>query len=181
MVIGLLSYMFLSVVNVLLAFDFKYSHFVDKGIYQFLIMVWCVCGLWFIENLGIRMKHEAFDDHEWCNADDWVKWVVVDKLSHKNSSGSVDLKSISSFLKVELQKLIDVFCLIICFWVKDSWEFNINVYVKAYLFPKVADELEATIWYNGVRSTVFLIEFDEPDAVYTDSINLPHRYECGIF
>ena len=64
---------------------------------------------------------------------------------------------------------------------KSNKELDINVHAKAYLFSEVADELKATIWYNEVRSTIFPIEFDEPDAAYTDSINLPHRHEHGIF
>ena len=179
--IDLLSYMFLSVVNVLLISDFECSHFVNKVIYQFLIVVWCVCSFWFIENLSSRMRHEAFDSHEQCDADGWVEQIVVDKLNHENPSESVDLKLIPPLSKIKLQKLINVFCLIICFWVKDSREFDINIHVKAYLFPKIADELEAIIWYNKVGSTVFLIEFDESNVTYTDSINLLHKYECGVF
>ena len=67
--IDLLSHMFLSIADVLLTSNFKCSHFVNEGIYQFLIMIWCVCGLWFIEDLSIRTKYEAFDSHEWCDAD----------------------------------------------------------------------------------------------------------------
>ena len=64
---------------------------------------------------------------------------------------------------------------------KDSWKLDINVHVKVYLFPEVADELKAIIWYNEIRSTVFPIEFSELDVVYTDNINLLHRYEYGVF
>ena len=69
MAVGLLSYMLLSVVDVLLATSFKHSHFADKGICQFLIMFWYVYRLWFIEDLGPRMGHEVFDGHEQCSAD----------------------------------------------------------------------------------------------------------------
>ena len=173
--------MFLSVADVFLAPDFKHSHFVNKDICQFLIMVWCVCRLWFIKDFSTRTECETFDDHKWCDADDWVEWVVVNKLSYKNPLRPVNLKSIPPLFKIKFQKLINVFCLIICFQMKDSWEFDINVYVKTYLFSEVADELKIMIWYNEVESTVFLIEFSEPDAVYTDSINFSHRYKCGIF
>ena len=167
--------------NVLLTSDFKCSYFVDKDICQFLIIVWCVHRLWFIKDFGTRMGCEAFDGHEWWDADDWVKWVVVDKLSYEDSLRSVGLKSISSFLKIKLQKLIDVFCLIICFWMKDSKELNINVYMKTYLFSEIADKLRITIWYDKVKSTVFLIEFSELNVVYTDSINFLHKYKCNVF
>ena len=110
-----------------------------------------------------------------------MEWVVVSKLGHKNSSELVNLKPISSFLKIKLQKLINMFYLIICFWVKDNWKFDINIHVKTYLFSEVADKLKAIIWYNKIRSTVFLIKFHESDAVYTDSINFLHKYECGVF
>ena len=179
--IDLLSHMFLSVVDVLLAPNFKCSHFADKGICQFLIMIWCVHRLWFIENFSPRTEYEVFDDYEWCNADDWVEWVVVNKLSYKNSSESVSLKSIPPLSEIKLQKLIDIFCLIICFQMKGSWELDINIYTKTYLFSKIIDELRVIIWYNGVRSTVFLIEFNESDAVYTDSINFSHKHKCDIF
>ena len=181
MVVGLLSYMFLSIADVLLAISFECNHFADKSICQFLIMVWCVHSFWFIENLSLRTGHETFDSYKQCSANGWVEWVVVDKLGHGNPSGPVSLKSIPPLSKIELQKLIDAFCLIICFWVKGSWEFDINVYAKIYLFPEITDKLEATIWYNKVRSTVFLIEFCKPNVAYTDSINFLHRHECGIF
>ena len=74
-----------------------------------------------------------------------MKWVVVDKLSYKHSSKLINLKLIFLFLKIKLQKLIDMFCLIIYFWVKGSWEFDINVYIKTYLFSEVTDELKITI------------------------------------
>ena len=173
--------MFLSVADVLLAPDFKHSHLVDKAICQFLIVVWCVHSFWFIEDLSPRTGCEAFDSHEWCSADGWVEWVVVGKLGHGDPSEPVGLKPIPPFLKIELQKLINVFCLIICFQMEDSRELDINVHVKTYLFSEVADELKATIWYNEVGSTVFPIEFGEPGVVYTDNINFPHRYECGVF
>ena len=64
---------------------------------------------------------------------------------------------------------------------KDSKKLNINVYMKIYLFSEVADELRTIIWYNEVRSTIFLIKFNESDVVYTDSINFLHKYECDIF
>ena len=64
---------------------------------------------------------------------------------------------------------------------KNNWKLNINVHVKTYLFPEVTDELGIIIWYNEVGSTVFLIEFNESDVIYTDSINFLHRYECGVF
>ena len=64
---------------------------------------------------------------------------------------------------------------------KDSWELDINVYAKAYLFSEITDKLEIIIWYNEIRSTVFLIKFCELGAVYTDSINFPYKYECGVF
>ena len=144
-------------------------------------MIWCVHRLWFIENLSSRTEYEAFDSYEQCSVNDWVKWVVVSKLSHENPSESVDLKSIFSLSEVKLQKLINIFCLIICFWVKSSWEFNINVYVKIYLFSEVTDELKITIWYNEVRNIIFLIKFSESDVVYTDSINFLYKHKCGVF
>ena len=180
-VIGLLSHIFLSVTNVLLTTSFKHNHFADKNIYQFLIIIWCVHSFWFIKNLDFRTEYEAFNSHKQCSANDWVKWVVVGKLSHENPSKPVGLKSISPLSKVKFQKLINAFCLIICFWIKNNWEFNINVHVKAYLFPEITDKLKITIWYNEVKSTVFLIEFCESGAVYTDSINFPHKHKCGIF
>ena len=64
---------------------------------------------------------------------------------------------------------------------KGSWEFDINVYAKIYLFSEITDKLRITIWYNEVKSTIFLIKFDESGAVYTDSINFLHRHKCGIF
>ena len=181
MVINLLSYIFLSVVNVLLTFSFKCSYFVNKDICQFLIIVWCVCELWFIKNLSSRTECEIFDDHEQCDADNWVEWIVVNKLNYRNLSESINLKSIFSFLKIKFQELINVFCLIICFQVKGSWELDINVYTKTYLFSKVTDELRITIWYNEVGSTVFLIEFSELNVIYIDSINFLHKHKCDIF
>ena len=77
--------------------------------------------------------------------------------------------------------MIDVFCLIICFQMKGSKKLNINVHVKAYLFPEVTDKLKIMIWYNEVGSIVFSIEFSESDVVYIDSINLLHRHKHGIF
>ena len=144
-------------------------------------MIWCVHSFWFIKNLSPRMRHKAFDSHEQCNANDWMEQIVVGKLGHKDPSEPVSLKSIPSFLKIKLQKLINVFCLIICFWMKNSWEFDINVQAKTYLFPEITDKLKITIWYNEIRSTVFLIEFHESNAVYTDSINFLHKHKCGIF
>ena len=127
------------------------------------------------------MRCEVFGSHEQCSADDWVEWIVVDKLSYKDSSKSVNLKSIFSLSEIKFQKLIDVFYLTICFWVKGSWEFDINVHVKAYLFLEFADKLETIIWYNEVESIIFLIEFNELNVVYTDSINFLHKYKCDIF
>ena len=173
--------MFLSVADVLLVFNFKCSYFTNKGICQFLIMIWCVHRLWFIENLSSRTGCEVFNDHEQCGADGWVEWIVVGKLGHRDPSGSVDLKSIPPLSKIELHKLINVFYLIICFQMKDSWEFDINVHAKAYLFSEITDKLKAIIWYNEIRSTVFLIEFNESDVVYTDSINFLYKHEHGIF
>ena len=180
-VINLLNYMFLSVMNVLLTFSFKHSHFVNKGIYQFLVIIWCVCGLWFIENFSSKMGCEIFDDYKQCSADDWMKWIVVGKLDYENLSELINLKSISLLLKIKLQKLINVFCLIICFQVKDNWELNINVHVKTYLFLEITDKLKVIIWYNKVKSIVFLIELSESDVAYTDSINLSYRHKCNIF
>ena len=137
--------------------------------------------LWFIKDFSSRTECEVFNGYEWCSADGWVEWIVVDKLDYENLSESVSLKSIFLFSEIELQKLINIFHLIICFWVKSSWEFDINVHVKAYLFSEITDKLEIIIWYNEVRSTVFLIKFGEPDVVYTDSINLLHRHKHGIF
>ena len=154
--VDLLNHMFLSVTDVLLTLSFKHSHFADKDICQFLIMIWCVSRFWFIENLNPRTEYEAFDSYEWWNAYAEVKWVVVDKLGHENPLGPVSLKSISPLSEIEFQKLIDAFCLIICFWMKSSWEFNINVHVKAYLFPEITDKLRVIIWYNGIKNTVFL-------------------------
>ena len=173
--------MFLNIADVLLASDFKHSYLADKTICQFLIVVWCVHSFWFIEDLSPRTGHEAFNSHEWCGANGWVEQVVVSKLSYKNPSGPVSLKPIPLLSKIKLQELIDAFCLIICFWVKGSRELDINVHAKAYLFSEIADELEAIIWYNGVGSTVFLIEFGEPDVTYTDSINLLHRHKHDVF
>ena len=127
------------------------------------------------------MGHEAFDDYEQCSADDWVKQVVVSKLGYKNSSKSVNLKPIPPLSEIKLQKLIDAFCLIICFQMKGSRKLNINVHAKAYLFPEVADKLEITIWYNEIRSTVFPIEFSESGVIYTDSINFSYRHKYGVF
>ena len=110
-----------------------------------------------------------------------MKWIVVDKLNHEDPLRSVSLKSISSLSEIKFQKLINAFYLIICFWMKSSWEFNINVHVKTYLFSEIADKLKIIIWYNKVRSTVFLIEFHESGVIYTDSINFLHRYKHGIF
>ena len=179
--INLLSYMFLSITDVLLTSNFKCSHFVNKVICQFLIVVWCVHSFWFIEDLSSRTECEIFDDYEWCSTDDWVEQVVVGKLGHKNSSESVSLKLILSLSEIKLQKLINVFYLIICFWMKDSWKFNINIHVKIYLFLKLTNELKIMIWYNEVESIIFLIKFSEPDMVYTDSINLSHKHEYDIF
>ena len=173
--------MFLNVVNVLLTSDFKCSYFADKDICQFLVMIWCVHGLWFIEDLGLRMECEAFNNYQQCSADDWVEWIVVDKLSHKDPLGSVSLKSIPPLLKIKLQELINVFCLIIYFQMKGSWELDINVHVKIYLFSEIADKLKIMIWYNGVKSTVFLIKFNKSDMIYTNSINLLYRYEHDVF
>ena len=64
---------------------------------------------------------------------------------------------------------------------KDNRKFNVNVYMKAYLFSEVTDKLRTTIRYNEVEGTVFLIEFCKPDVIYTNSINFLHKYECGIF
>ena len=138
-------------------------------------------SFWFIEDLSPRTGCEVFGNHKQCSADGWVEQVVVDKLSYENSSGLVSLKSISPLLKVKLQELINVFCLIICFWVEGSRKLDINVHVKIYLFSEIIDELGATIWYNRVGSTVFSIEFSKPGVAYTDSINLPHRHEHSIF
>ena len=64
---------------------------------------------------------------------------------------------------------------------KNSEEFNVNVHIKAYLFSKITDKLKIMIRYNKVRGIIFLIEFCESDAVYTDSINFLHKHKCGIF
>ena len=179
--VDLLSYMFLSITNVLLAINFKHSHFVNKDIYQFLIMIWCVCSFWFIKNLSPKTECEVFDNHEQCSADDWVEQVVVDKLSHKNSLGLVSLKPILPLLEIKLQELIDAFCLTVCFWMKDSWELNINVHVKTYLFPEITDKLRVIIWYNEIKSIIFLIEFCKSSVIYTNSINFPYRHKCDVF
>ena len=136
---------------------------------------------WFIKDLSLRKEYKVFDNYKWWDVYTEVKWIIVDKLSYKNSLKSVSLKPILSLLKIKFQKLIDVFCLIICFWVKGSWEFDINVHVKAYLFPEITDKLKVTIWYNGVRNIIFSIKFSEPDVVYTDSIDFLHKHKCGIF
>ena len=120
MTVDLLSHMFLSITDVLLTLSFECSHFMNKAICQFLIVVWCVHSFWFIKNLSLRTKHKTFDSYEQCSINDWMEQVIVNKLSYKDSSKSISLKSILLFLKIKLQKLIDVFCLIICFWVKDS-------------------------------------------------------------
>ena len=138
-------------------------------------------SFWFIENLSSRIEYEAFNSHEQCDTDNWVKQIVVNKLNHKNSLKSVSLKSISSLLKIKFQKLINVFYLIIYFWMQNNWEFDINIYAKVYLFSKITDKLRVTIWYNEVRSTIFPIKFNESGVVYTDSINFPHKHKCGIF
>ena len=179
--VDLLSYIFLSIADVLLTPDLKCSHFVNEGICQFLIMVWCVHSFWFIKDLSSRTGYKAFNNHEWWDTYVWVEWVVVNKLSHQNPSEPVSLKLIFSLSEVKLQKLIDVFCLIICFWMKSSWEFDINVYMKIYLFSEITDKLRITIWYNKIRSIIFLIKFHELGAVYTDSINFLYRHKCGIF
>ena len=127
------------------------------------------------------MECEAFGSHEWWGAYDWVEQVVVNKLSYRDPSGLVDLEPIPPLSEIKFQELINVFCLTICFWVKSSWELNINVHVKAYLFPEITDKLEIIIQYNRVRSTVFLIKFSEPGAVYTDCIDFPHKHEHDIF
>ena len=144
-------------------------------------MIWCVHRLWFIKDFSPRMRHETFGSHKQCSANDWVEWVIVGKLGHENPSESVSLKSIPPFLEIEFQKLIDAFCLIICFQMKDSWEFDINVYVKIYLFPKVADKLRTTIWYNEIRSIIFSIKFSESGVICTNNINLSHKHKHGIF
>ena len=64
---------------------------------------------------------------------------------------------------------------------KNDEEFDVNVYTKAYLFLEITDKLRTTIRYNGVRGTIFLIEFYESGAVYIDSINFLHKHEYGIF
>ena len=56
-----------------------------------------------------------------------------------------------------------------------------NVHAKAYLFSEIIDELKTTIWYNKIESIVFLIEFNELGAVYTDSINFLYKHKCNIF
>ena len=64
---------------------------------------------------------------------------------------------------------------------KDSWELDINIHMKTYLFSKITDKLKVIIWYNEVKSTVFLIEFDESDVIYTDSINFSHKHKYDVF
>ena len=71
--------------------------------------------------------------------------IVINKLSYKNLSKLINLKPILLFLEIKLQKLINIFCLIIYFWVKGSWEFNINIYMKIYLFSEITDKLKFTI------------------------------------
>ena len=93
--------MFLSVMNVLLALSLEHSHFINKDIYQFLIMIWCVHSFWFIEDLSSRTEHEVFDSHEWWDTYVWVEQVIINKLSYKNSSESVSLKSIPSLLEIK--------------------------------------------------------------------------------
>ena len=64
---------------------------------------------------------------------------------------------------------------------KNNEEFDINVYAKAYLFSEITDKLKITIRYNKVKNIIFLIEFCESNAVYTDSINLLHKHKYNIF
>ena len=53
--------------------------------------------------------------------------------------------------------------------------------MKIYLFSEVTDKLKVIIQYNKIRSTVFLIKFNKPGTVYTDSINFPYKHKCDIF
>ena len=55
------------------------------------------------------------------------------------------------------------------------------MYIKAYLFLKIADKLKVIIWYNKIKRIIFLIEFNKLDAVYTNSINFLHKYKYDIF
>ena len=64
---------------------------------------------------------------------------------------------------------------------KNNEEFDINVYMKAYLFPEVTDKLKITIRYNEIKGIIFLIEFSEPNMTYTDNINFSHKHKCDIF
>ena len=64
---------------------------------------------------------------------------------------------------------------------KNSEELDINVHIKIYLFPEITDKLKTTIRYNEIRNIIFSIEFCKPGVVYTDNINVLHRYEYNIF
>ena len=64
---------------------------------------------------------------------------------------------------------------------KDSEEFNVNIYIKIYLFSEITDKLKVIIRYNEIKNIIFLIKFCKPDTIYTDSINFSHKYEYDIF
>ena len=64
---------------------------------------------------------------------------------------------------------------------KNSWEFDINIHVKAHLFSEITDKLRIIIKYNKVRDTVFPVKFNESDTVYTDSIDFSYKHKHDIF
>ena len=64
---------------------------------------------------------------------------------------------------------------------KSSKEFNVNIYIKAYLFSEIINKLKITIKYNEVRDIIFLIEFHKSDMIYTDSIDFLYKQKCNIF
>ena len=88
------------------------------------------------------IKRECFNNE--------VKNVVVIKLCNFNSTDSVNLKSIASFMKIDFKNLIYVFNLTVCFKIMNSEEFYFNAEMMIYLILKVINKLKVLIRDNEI-------------------------------
>ena len=95
----------------------------------------------FIFNFNADVRMFIFNCIERKCFNDEIKNVVVIELCDFNSTNSVSLKLIISFMKIDFESLIYAFNLTVCLRIMNDEEFYFNAEAVIYLILKVIDKL----------------------------------------